>query len=262
VSRRLYGVARDRLPGGFRVTTRDKEVVRWIGRLRMVNATQVADRFRLGRAVTYARLGGLARLGLLDHTRIFHRAPGVYLATRAGLALVDLDLPPARVDLRTYAHDLELASLVLELEREYGPDGVRTEREMRAEETPLGVTSPARPRFAVPLTGASGQLELTPARHPRLHFPDCAVIGVSGEKPDGVLAIELERTPKGRARLRRILRGYVAARHISVVRYYALGGRVRRLIEGEVAAQRAEKLVEIRSWRAQGNCRGRRSTAV
>jgi hypothetical protein len=185
----------------------------------MVNATQVADRFRLGRAVTYARLGGLARLGLLGHTRIFHREPGVYLATRPGLALVDLDLPPARVDLRTYTHDVELASLVLELEREYGPDSVRTEREMRAAETPLGVTSSARPRFAVRLAGASGQLELTPARHPRLHFPDCAVIGGSGEKPDGVLAIELERTPKGRARLRRILRGYVAASHVSLVRY-------------------------------------------
>jgi hypothetical protein len=98
------------------VTTRDKEIVRWIGRLRMANAAQVAERFRL---------------------------------------------------------------------REYGPDGVRTEREIRAEETPLGVTSLARPRFAVPLTGASGQLEPTPARHRRLHFPDCAVIGAAAEGTDG-----------------------------------------------------------------------------
>jgi hypothetical protein len=231
VSRRLYGVARDQLPGGgFRVTTRDKEIVRWIGRLRMVNAAQVAERFQLGRAVTYARLGGLVRLGLLDHTRIFHRAPGVYLATRPGLALVDLNIPPARVDLRTYTDDLEVAWLVLELEREHGPEAVRTEREMRAEETPLGVTSVGRPRVAVPLAGASGRLEPTPARHRRLHFPDCAVIGAAAEGADGVLAIELERTPKGRARLRRILRGYVAARHVSLVRYYVLGDRVRTLV--------------------------------
>src|SRR5919205_2302617 len=95
---------------GFRLTPRDKAIVRWIGRLRLVGAAQVAERFGLGRAVTYARLRGLVRLGLLEHARIFHCAPGVYLASRVGLASVDLDLPPARVDLRTSTHDLELGS--------------------------------------------------------------------------------------------------------------------------------------------------------
>ena len=166
------------------------------------------------------------------------------------------------MDLRSYMHDLQLASLVVELEREYGPDSARTEREMRAAETPLGVTSTARPRFAVPLARASGQPELTPARHPRLHFPDCAVIGAADERREGVLAIELERTPKGRARLRRIVRAYVAARHVSVVRYYAQGDRVRALIEREVTAQRAERLIESRSWPAHGICRVGRRTAA
>jgi hypothetical protein len=151
---------------GFRLTPRDKEIVRWIGRLRMAGAAQVAGRFDLGRAVTYARLRGLVRLGLLEHARIFHGAPGVYLATRVGLASVDLDLPPARVDLRTYGHDLELTSLVLELEREFGPDRVRTEREMRASDTSPGRPAGQRPSFAVSLTGARGQLQLTPAGYP------------------------------------------------------------------------------------------------
>jgi hypothetical protein len=93
------------------------------------------------------------------------------LATRVGLASVDLDLPPARVDLRTYGHDLELTSLVLELEREFGPDRVRTEREMRASDTSPGRPAGQRPSFAVSLTGARGQLQLTPAGYPRLHFP-------------------------------------------------------------------------------------------
>jgi hypothetical protein len=65
----------------------------------MVVAAQVAERFGLGRAVTYARLNGLVRLALLEDARIFHAAPGVYLATRMGLAAVDLEQPPARVDL-------------------------------------------------------------------------------------------------------------------------------------------------------------------
>jgi hypothetical protein len=88
------------------------------------------------------------------------------------------------------------------------------------------------------------------------------VVGAASERADVVLAIELERTSKGRARLRRILRGYPAARHLSIVRYYALGGRVRALIESEVATQRAERLIEIRSMPPHGNCRVGRSTAA
>jgi hypothetical protein len=232
----------------FRVTARDKQILRWIGRLRMVTAAQVADRFGLGRAVTYARLGGLVQLDLLDHRRIFHGQPGVYLATRVGLALVEVDLPPARVDLRTYAHDLELPSLVVDLEREFGPVRVRSEREMRAADTPPDERSSTRPRFAVPLSGARGQLQLTPVGHPRLHFPDCAVV----LDADRVLAIELERTAKGRARLRRILSGYVSARHIAEVRYYARGDRVRELVESEVAARGAQSLIEVRVWPTDG----------
>jgi hypothetical protein len=151
------------------VTNRDTQIVRWVGRLRMATAQQIAERFGLGRTVTYARLGVLVRLGLLEHARIFHGAPGVYVATRAGLAAVDLALPRARVDLRTYAHDLELSSLVVDLEREFGREQVSTEREMRAADTPAGLPPAIRPRFAVGLAGALGQLQLTPAGHPRLH---------------------------------------------------------------------------------------------
>ena len=142
------------------MTARDREMVRWVGRLRMATAAQVTERFQLGRAVGYARLSGLVRLGLLDHARIVHASPGVYLTTRAGLACVDLALPPPRVDLRTYDHDLQLTALVIELEREFGADPLTTEREMRAADTPVGSGPVERPRFAVPLAGARGQLQL------------------------------------------------------------------------------------------------------
>jgi len=210
----------------------------------MANATQVAERFDLGRAVSYARLSGLVKLGLLEHVRIFHAMPGVYVATRAGLTVVDVALPPARVDVRTYEHDLELSSLFTELEQEFGTAQLTTEREMRAADTSVGAAPIARPSFAVPLTGSRGQMQLTPVGHPRLHFPDCAVAVTSDRKAS--LAIELERTPKGRARLRRILAGYVAARHIIGVRYYATDDRVRRLLETEVANLKATALVEVR----------------
>lgn len=177
----------------------------------------------------------------------------MYLATRAGLAAVDLELPPARINLRTYAHDLELTSLMLDLEREYRPESVSTEREMRAADTAPVAASTARPRFARSLAGALGQLEFTPAGYPRLHFPDCAGTEAVGEIADGMLAIELERTRKGRARLRRILRGYIAARHVSAVRYSAVGNRVRELVETEVTAQRAHGVIEVRIWPPHSN---------
>lgn len=228
---------------GFRVTPRDVAILRWVGRLRIATADQVADRFGLGRAVGYARLSGLARLGLLEHQRIFHAAAGIYLATRPGLEASELDLPPASVDLRTYAHDLELTSLVLELEREFGVDRVATEREMRSSDMGAGVPAAGPLRFAVPLVASYGQQQLTPLGHPRLHFADCAITGAKAD--DRTLAIELERTAKGRARLRRILTAYVGARHVAGVRYYVTNDRVHSLVDQEVGRLGAGRLVTV-----------------
>jgi hypothetical protein len=144
---------------------------------------------------------------------------------------------------RTYDHDLALSSLVIALEREFGTNRLTTEREMRSADTPLGAAPVQHPGFAVPLAGARGQMQLTPVGHPRLHFPDCAVAGSGQEGP--ILAVELERTAKGRTRLRGILSAYVAARHIGQVRYYPANERVRDLVQTEVASLRAERLVEI-----------------
>ena len=241
----MLALNRPRRQPGFRITERDREVVRWIGRLRMATAAQVAARFELGRTVSYARLNGLVRCGLLERARIFHASPGVYLATRAGLASVDVALPPSRVDLRTYGHDLELSELVIELEREFGAHRVATEREMRATDTPVGRAPAESPRFAIPLTGARGQLQLTPVGHPRLHFPDCAVSLEGGENQGRRIAIELERTTKGRARLRRILAGYVGSRRVAGVRYYVTSELIRARLEREVAALNAQALVVV-----------------
>lgn len=233
---------------GFRITARDREIVRWVGRLRMATATQVARRFELGRAVSYARLRGLVQLGLLDHVRIFHATAGVYTATKTGLRAADLDLPAARVDLRTYTHDIELTSLVADLEQEFGRDRLVTEREMRAVDMPLSSQLREHPRFAVPLTSGRGQLKLTPVGRPRLHFPDCAVVDSS----ERVLAVELERTAKGRARLRRIVAGYVSARHIDNVRYYTSDPRVTDLVSSTVETMRAAQLIDIRVGQPSG----------
>jgi hypothetical protein len=60
-----------------------------------------------------------------------------------------------------------------------------------------------------------------------------------------VLAVEHEGTGKGRARLRRILAGYIASRHIGSVRYYTTSERVCGLVKSEVLDLKAHALIEV-----------------
>ena len=194
----------------------------------------------VGRSQCYARLTGLARVRLIRHERVLYGQPGVYTATVDGLQFADVPLPPASIDLRTYDHDLEMVALVSEIERE-GHGRVLTEREVRAIDTPAGRSAESyRPRYAV-LLGHGRQLQLTPGGSPRVHFPDAVIVDTN----DRAVAIELERTAKGRARLRGILRGYVGARHLAEVRYYTADDRVRSMVCDEVAALRAEPVIRV-----------------
>lgn len=214
---------------GFRVTERDLEIVRWIGRQRFVEAGQVATRFRMHERHVYRRLRGLVWLGLLAHRRVFHGQPGAYWATRAGLRAVGVRLPVAGIDIRTYDHDRIAAAIVIELESEFGAPAILTERELRSRDT-----AAERPAYGV--WGRRAQLG------PRgLHFPDLAV-----DRGEGLpLVVEVELTAKGRARLDSIVGAYVRARHIAGVRYYA-SPRARAGVEKAVARADATALFDIR----------------
>jgi hypothetical protein len=219
------------LTAGFRVTERDVEIVRWVGRLRFAEARQVARRFRMDERNAYRRLHGLVMLSLLEHRRVFHAQPGVYAATSWGLGAAGLRLPRPRIDIRTYVHDRVAVSVVIALEREFDPAAVVTERELRARER----GAPERPQYAV-WRGSERTRR-------GLHFPDLPVELDGG----GRLAIEVELTAKGRTRLDSIVAAYVRARHIAGVRYYAApaaaGG-----VERAVARAAALELLEIRTW--------------
>lgn len=205
-SRPLRIVGPNRHIRGFRVTDRDLAMVRWVGRLRFAEAAQVGRRFGLDERHTYRRLRGLIRAGLLDHRRVFHNQPGAYWATRAGLDATGLRLPPAGIDIRTYEHDRLAAVAAIVLEDEFGPDAIVTERELRSLDAAAQTPSYAVARGGQAQLGRSG-----------LHFPDLAVDGRDGRP----LAVEVELTAKGRGRLDSIVAGYVRARHIAGVRYYA-----------------------------------------
>lgn len=204
-------------------------MVRWIGRARFAQAEQVAARFGMDERNTYRRLRGLVALGLLEHRRVFHARPGVYLATGAWLATAGVRLPPARIDIRTYRHDRVATAVSIDLEREFGPAALVTERELRARDA----AAPDRPRYAVRI-GAQ-------VTRRGLHFPDLAVeVGT-----DGPLAIEVELAVKGRSRLDSIVGAYVRGRHIAAVRYFAAPA-ARAAVERAVTRASAAELFDIR----------------
>lgn len=224
---------------GFRVTSRDVAVVRWIGRCRFALAGQVAGRFAMDERNAYRRLRGLVGLGLLEHRRVFHAQPGVYLATVAGLQTAAVELPRARVDIRTYRHDRIAVEVLVELEREFGRERLVTERELRSRE---GQGSEGL-RYAVRLGGE--------ATRRGLHFPDLAVESENGRP----LVVEVELAVKGRARLESIVGAYVRGRHVGGVRCYAapaaraaVGRAVSRASAGELFDLRPlEDLVDLGS---------------
>jgi hypothetical protein len=205
-------------------------MVRWTGRLRFVEAPQVARRFGMDQRNAYRRLHGLVSHELLDHRRVFHAQPGAYTTTKAGLRVAGLGLPRPRVDVRSYAHDRAAGAVLIALEREFGPDRVLTERELRSREP--GV--PPLPRYAV-WRGVQRTRR-------GLHFPDLAV-----ELDDSLLAVEVELTGKGRARLDSIVAAYVRARHVAAIRYYATPA-ARPGVERAVARASAQVLFDIRPW--------------
>jgi len=242
---------------GFRATERDLEIVMFVGRHRAVEGRQVAERFGMHLSNAHRRLGALVRGGLLEHRRLLHGRPGVYLATRAGLELVGLELPAARVDLRTYEHDVELVWLALELEQEFGRAAVVTERELRSREVSAARAADReghllRPRYAV-RTGRGVE---------RLHFPDLVVEG--GGPRGGLLAVELERTSKGAARRRQIIGAYQGAVQVEQVRYYCRADTwrpVERTVK-ELRANQVERVFDLRPWQPRAAVAGGMAAAA
>jgi IclR helix-turn-helix domain len=216
-----------------RMTDRDLEVLAWLARQRVATAMQVSRLFEVDLSKAYRRLRAMVVRGLVRHERVFHLEPGVYLATASGIGCTNLELPPARLDIRTLRHDLWVTDVCVSYLRSGVP--VTTEREMRATDSCGG-----RPRYAAALAGeaASGR--------PRLHFPDLVA------ESDGRWAIEVELTPKRRRRLDQIVGAYVRARHLDGVVYYVRSCQVERLVREAAERAHARELVQVRPLDALG----------
>ena len=199
----------------FQCTMRDLELLAFLGRHRLATAAQLQRRFSLTESKAYARLRGLRARRLIRHERDVP-GPGIFLATRAGLRLSDVDLAEASFSLATLRHDLAVADAAIELERE--GHWLFSERELR--------------RAIAEGYGEDYRIECRESGAARTmrHLPDLAI-----NDPDGRrwIAVEVELTQKRSERTRSILAGYRSPREgLQGVLYVVPSESARRRIEG------------------------------
>jgi DNA-binding transcriptional ArsR family regulator len=244
------------------VTERDRALLAFVAEHRVVLAGHVQELLGVSQSVAYRRLGALTANGLVEHARVLQGEPGWYQVTRAGLAMIESELPPPRLDLRCYKHDIGVAWLWLAASR--GAFGavqrIVSEREMRSrdgvrqgphrvraspgERAPEMGGDDHEPPFGVRLGGVG------PGGLTRLHYPDLLLISPREER----IAVELELSAKGRRRLETILAGYGAEPRVSAVLYLAEKAAIRREIRASATRLGISHLVHVQpfAWAPAG----------
>lgn len=209
------------------LTQRDLAIVEWIGRVGAVTVDQVARRFGLSRTRAYVCVGRCVAMGLLERTRLLHRAPALLVATREGLSGAGLALPRARLSPALARHHETFGLVAVWLAERHGGRAVLSERELRLQES----------RVERPI--ASAEVGALPSGAPRLHRPDFAVVG------DEVVAFEVEVTAKAPRRLEHLVRSWRRARHVSRIIYLCWSGEIRGAVERAIAQTYSEERVWV-----------------
>jgi hypothetical protein len=209
-----------------RLGDRDRRLLALAAEHRFVLNGHVRTLLGVSTASASARLRTLTRGGWLTYERKL-AGPGAYQITRSGLRALGSSLPrPREIDLATYDHEVGMGWVWLAAARgAFGPlDGMASERFMRSEDRRR--EDPAE-RFGVRLGGVG------PYGGERRHYPDLLLDTASGHR----VAVELELTPKARARRNDILGGYALDGRIDAVLYLVEDERTGLAIER--AARRA-----------------------
>jgi hypothetical protein len=189
------------------LTERDITILEWTGRQGAVRTEHVMSRFGMGRTATYRRVAELVDYGLVRRHRVLYNDGGLLTATAEGLRAAGLyQLRPARIVLSQVPHMVMSSTVAAQLEPQLEQQRLLTDREHRAAENAAG--QPLGSAILGP--GNNG--------HHKLHRPDFVLTSNSGEQ---LVAIEIELTLKTRARLERILRGYLRNRNVIAIRYHA-----------------------------------------
>ncbi len=208
--------------------TRDKRLVRFVGRHGVVSYCHVMREFGIGRTAAYRLVKACKDRGLLGRDTTLRNEQPVLYATREGLRWAGLGYRVATLSPSLIHHDLRCTSMAQALGQEF-PAGIYTERDIRWRERIEG-----RP-FASAKTGER------PDGGPRLHLPDLAAVSERG-----IVAIEVELSAKAPRRLEAIVRAWRRASWVSEVRYYCAPGQTRRAVERAIRATRSEDRVFAR----------------
>lgn len=201
-------------------------MLEWIGRFRFVDAGVLAERFGVSRQQVNARLRRLEEAGLV--VRRAERTSAAWtvgLSARGALAVGQPPRRPARTGVQR-EHELAIAWLLARLENQPDPPPLYTERECRTRE------AAGAGRYSADI--------LEPGSKAARRWPDLVA------EPDGRrIAIELELTGKGTARLRRIVAGYRAARWFDEVRFLAADAAIARRLTGVIAATQPQRAAAL-----------------
>jgi len=223
---------------GPRLTVRDTRLLSFLAQHRLVLETQVQAVLGASPEATRRRLRSLDRAGFVAHRRKFAGEPWYCQIRRPGLDAIDSRLPPPRLSLGGYRHDVGLAWLWLAARAgAFGPmRAVVSERTLRSRD---GARDPGEPPSGVRLGGVG------PAGRERIHYPDLLLITLRGQR----VAIELELTGKGRARREGILGGYAADGRIAAVLYLVEKRPLRNALEASARRMGVSELVHVRGFR-------------
>jgi hypothetical protein len=238
----------DERPRRTLLTARDLKLLDFAAQHRLILAAHAQSLLGVSVGVAQRRMRALVTGGYLVHLRVFAGQPGCYQISREGLAAAGSDLPPPRLDLREYAHDLGLAWLWLAAQRgTFGPvRDVLAERTLRSEDARAAAAARAgaasmedessvRGSYGVRLGGVG------PQGGERLHYPDLLLITPDG----GWIAVELELTRKSQARREGILIGYGSDARVRTVLYLVDRPGVGRAIERSARHLGIESLVHV-----------------
>jgi hypothetical protein len=223
-----------RLTPSVRLTARDRKLLAFLAEHRFALAAHIQALLGISDSAAQGRLRALRAGGLLRTRRIFHAQPAAHQITAAGLRAIQSQLPPPRIDLRCYQHDVDLAWLWLAARR--GTFGalaqVLSERQMRSED---GRPEHQGESHGVRLGGVGAQ------GRPRLHYPDLMLVTPAGQR----VAVELEFSGKGRFRRERILAGYGADARVDAVLYLVDDPAVARSIQATARRLGISSLVHV-----------------
>ncbi len=204
---------------------------------RVVRANQVEKLLGVSLDAARRRLNRLAVDGYVNRGTLYHRQPGHFLISSAGLRAIGSRLPVPTLRAADYRHDIGLAWVWLAARSgAFGPlRGMVSERQMSSHDARAGAGA-GEERFAVGRIGHT--------RHGG-HLPDLLLHTASGH----TVAVELELTHKTDRRLERILGAYAVDRRIDAVLYLVDDPRLARRIRTAAARVGAEDLIHVQFTR-------------